>query len=77
MQKFQNEEAIIKEQEKKQECEKEMAMEKMKLQQRLRMERQILESRSQSKGDMPGKSVMIKLPKLEITKFKGTHVYWF
>ena len=54
-----------------------MAMEKMKLQQRLRMERQILESRSQSKSDMPGKSVMIKLPELEITKFKGTHVDWF
>ena len=68
MQTFQDEEANIKEQERKQECEKEMAMEKMKLQQRLRMERQILESRSQSKSDMPGKSVMIKLPKLEITK---------
>ena len=77
MQTFQDEEANIKEQERKQECEKEMAMEKMKLQQRLRMERQSLESRSQSKSDMPGKSVMIKLPKLEITKFKGTHVDWF
>ena len=52
-------------------------MEKMKLQQTLQMERQIKEKRSQSKGDMPGKPVTNKLPKLEITKFKGTHVVWF
>ena len=76
MQKFQDEEANIKEQERKQEYEKEMAMEKMKLQQRLRMERQILESKSQSKSDMSSKPVTIKLPKLDRIKFKGTHVHW-
>ena len=36
----------------------------------------MLESRSQLKHNMPGTSVTSKLPKLEIAKFKGTHVDW-
>ena len=52
----------------------EMRLEKEKLEQRLKYEKQIEDSRKdQNKQD---KSVDAKLPKLVITKFKGTHTDW-
>lgn len=58
----------------KQKYEEEMRFEKEKLEQRLKYERQIEENRKdQSKKD---KSINAKLPKLVITKFKGTHTDW-
>ena len=54
--------------------EEEMRFEKEKLEQRLKYEKQIEDSRKdQNKND---KSINAKLPKLVITKFKGTHTDW-
>ena len=54
--------------------EEEMRFEKEKLEQRLKYEKQIEDSRKdQNKKD---KSINAKLPKLVITKFKGTHTDW-
>ena len=52
----------------------EMRFEKGKLEQRLKYEKQVEDSRKdQNKQD---KSINAKLPKLVITKFKGTHTNW-
>ena len=54
--------------------EEEMRFEREKLEQRLKYAKQIEESRKdQTKKD---KSINAKLPKLVITKFKGTHTDW-
>lgn len=57
-----------------QKYEEEMHFEKEKLEQRLKCDKQIEDTRKdQNQND---KSINAKLPKLVITKFKGTHTDW-
>ncbi len=45
----------------------------MKLEQRFEMEKQLIAARGQPKMEVVSRPVTVKLPKLELTKFTGTH----
>eukprot|EP00112_Aurelia_sp_Birch-Aquarium-sp1_P003366 Seg1376.1 transcript_id=Seg1376.1/GoldUCD/mRNA.D3Y31 product="Solute carrier family 35 member F5" protein_id=Seg1376.1/GoldUCD/D3Y31 len=60
---------------KQRQFEMEIELEKLKFKQRLELEAKLEEIRG--KPEATQKQISVKLPKLEITKFKGTHMDWF
>ena len=60
---------------KQRQFEMEIELEKLKFKQRLELEAKLEEIRG--KPEVTQKQISVKLPKLEITKFKGTHMDWF
>eukprot|EP00112_Aurelia_sp_Birch-Aquarium-sp1_P004317 Seg1487.14 transcript_id=Seg1487.14/GoldUCD/mRNA.D3Y31 product="hypothetical protein" protein_id=Seg1487.14/GoldUCD/D3Y31 len=60
---------------KQRQFETEIELEKLKFKQRLELEAKLEEIRG--KPEATQKQISVKLPKLEITKFKGTHMDWF
>ena len=60
---------------KQRQFEMEIELEKLKFKQRLELEAKLEEVRG--KPEATQKQISVKLPKLEITKFRGTHMDWF